>query len=58
VDGAGSSAAWRSSRAGSFSIKVVGGFAKSIPDMKFDIKEVMSPGIVSSYAVSRELLDK
>ena len=24
------------------SIKVVGGFAKSIPDMKFEIKEVLS----------------
>ena len=26
------------------SIKVVGGFAKSIPDMKFDIKEVLVAG--------------
>jgi len=33
------------------SIKVVGGFAKSIPDMKFDVKEVLVAGIVSSYAV-------
>jgi len=29
---------------GSFSIKVVGGFAKSMPDMKFDIKEVIVAG--------------
>ncbi len=27
------------------SIKVVGGFAKSIPDMKFDIKEILVAGI-------------
>jgi predicted ester cyclase len=26
------------------SIKVVGGFAKSIPDMKFDIKEILVAG--------------
>jgi hypothetical protein len=38
------------------SIKVVGGFAKSIPDMKFDIKEVLVAGdrASSSAARSRE----
>jgi len=41
------------------SIKVVGGFAKSIPDMKFDIKEVLVAGdrVIVRGEVTERLLE-